>query len=264
MPLAKLTLGYDGTDFFGSQSQVQGRTVQSELELAIRTVTGTDVRIALAGRTDRGVHAVGQIASGEIPWRRSPPELRTSLNAVSSPDLVVSEVEWADEGFHARFSARWREYRYRLVISDVQPVLSRRTTWWRREPIDSEFANAACRKLVGTHSFGSFASGGWSQTLRPDQLERTVYQCEWVDTQATESPVGAYGELRIVANGFMPQMVRNITGAVVEVASGLRPVSWIEELLDAGDRRAMGSGAPPHGLILWQVGYTEYDNGSQA
>jgi len=264
VPLAKITLGYDGTDFFGSQSQVQGRTVQSELEQAVRTITGTDVRMALAGRTDRGVHAVGQVASGEIPWRGSPDDLRTSLNAVSSPDLVVSEVDWADGEFHARFSARWREYRYRLVICDVQPVLSRRTTWWRRESLDSDLANAACKKLVGMHSFGSFASGGWSQALRRDQLERTVYRCELVATQATESPTGAYSELRIVANGFMPQMVRNIAGAVVEVASGSRPVSWIDELLAAGDRRAMGAGAPAHGLILWQVGYTEYDNGSQA
>jgi tRNA pseudouridine38-40 synthase len=264
VPLAKLTLGYDGTDFFGSQSQIQGRTVQSELERAMRAITGTDVRLAFAGRTDRGVHAVGQVASGEVPWRGTPHQLRKSLNAVSSPDVIVSSVDWAADDFHARFSARWREYRYRVVVDEVQPVLSQRTTWWRQQQIDAEIANAACRKMVGAHSFGSFASGGWSQSLSREQLERTVYQCEWVETRATESPTGAYGELRIVANGFMPQMVRNITGAVVEVASGLRPVSWIEELLTAGDRRLMGAGAPPHGLILWQVGYTEYDNGSQA
>jgi tRNA pseudouridine38-40 synthase len=264
VPLAKMTLGYDGTDFFGSQKQVQGRTVQSELEQAIRKITGTDVRVVLAGRTDRGVHAVGQVASGDIPWGRSPQQLLASLNATSSPDLVLSSVVWADEGFHARFSARWREYRYRLVVSDIQPVLTRRTTWWRRDPIDVDLARAACSMLVGTHSFGSFASGGWSQSLSRDQLERTVHQCTWFETYSSESPIGAFAELRIVANGFMPQMVRNIAGAVVEVASGVRPVSWIEELLEAGDRQAMGSGAPPHGLILWKVGYTEYDNGSQA
>lgn len=264
MPLYRMTLGYDGTDFFGSQVQTQGRTVQSELESAIRQITGTEIRLALAGRTDRGVHAVGQVASGNIPWRGETGKLRSALNAVGPKDIVVSRVDEAEEGFHARFSARWREYRYRLVINDTEPVLTRRYTWWRRAPIDPELASEACKRIMGTHSFGTFASAGWSQALTTAQLERTVFDCRWVATGAAESPEGQYCEMRITAGGFLPQMVRNITAAVVAVASGEAPVSWIDELLVAGDRGALPAGAPPHGLVLWRVGYTEFDYGSEA
>lgn len=264
MPLYRLTLGYDGTDLYGSQVQPQGRTVQGELERAIQTLTGQHVRMAFAGRTDRGVHAIGQVASGEIPWGGSPVELRKSLNGVGPSDIVVSEVAVADPGFHARFSARWREYRYRVVVSQVSPVLLRRYSWWRRTAIDARAAQAACEAFVGTHSFGSFASGGWSQALTAEQLERTIYECRWRHAESDLLQTGDVYELRIVANGFLPQMVRNITSAVVRVGSGEAPASWISDLLVAGDRRAMQAGAPPEGLTLWRVGYTEYDNGSEA
>lgn len=264
MPRYKLTLGYDGTEFFGSQVQPQGRTVQSELEEAIQRITGNHVRLALAGRTDRGVHAVGQVASGDIPWRGSPEDLRSALNAVGPSDITVSEVTEAEAGFHARFSARWREYRYRIAVNDVEPVLTRRYTWWRRSGIDGEPARLACERFVGRHAFGSFAGSGWSKVLTPEQLTRTVFDCQWVETSSGLAPQGSFRELRITAEGFLPQMVRNITAAVVAVGTGEAPVSWIDELLVAGDRGALPAGAPPHGLVLWRVGYTEFDNGSDA
>lgn len=264
MPRYKLTLGYDGTDFYGSQAQTGRRTVQSELEAAIRRVGGGEIRVALAGRTDRGVHAVGQVASGEIDWRGTAGALRSALNAVGPKDIVVSDVEEVPAGFHARYSAYWREYRYRFVRSAVLPVLDRRYVWWRRADLNDELARDACRRLIGRHSFGSFAGSGRSQSETAERLERTVLACEWIETESGLSPFGEYREMRIIADGFLPQMVRNIASAVVTVASGAEPATWIDELLEAGDRRVMREGAPPHGLVLWQVGYTEFDSGCRA
>jgi tRNA pseudouridine38-40 synthase len=263
VPHLKLVIGYDGTDFFGSQAQTGRRTVQSELERALEEI-GSGARLAFAGRTDRGVHAVGQVASGAVGWNGTLAKLRSALNAVGPDDLLVSSVEAAEPGFHARYSAKWREYRYRLVVADVEPVLTRRSTWWRRDDLQYEAASDACQRLLGKHQFGSFASGGKSQELADEQLERTILACEWREIAENLSPIGLYRELRIVADGFLPQMVRNITGAVIEVASGNRDATWIEDLLEANDRRAMGEGAPAHGLVLWQVGYSEFGSGCQA
>ncbi len=264
MPFYKLTFGYDGTEFYGSQAQTGRRTVQSELEAAIERVGGGPSRLAFAGRTDRGVHAVGQVASGEINWSDTPERLRSALNAVGPRDIVISNVEIVDSDFHARFSARWREYRYRIVVADVPPVLSRRYAWWRRDKLDEALAQEACQRLIGRHGFGSFASHGLSQSWPAEKLERTVLDCRWQGSDDATSPHGQFWELRIVATGFLPQMVRNITGAVVQVAAGAQPVEWIDELLLAGDRRVLKDGAPPHGLVLWQVGYTEFVSGCQA
>ncbi len=264
MPHFRLTLGYDGTDFFGSQAQVSGRTVQSELEEAVYRLTGERIRLAFAGRTDRGVHAIGQVASGLIDWQGSGERLRSALNAVGPDDIVVSAVDPVEPQFHARYSARWREYRYRVVVAETEPVLNRRYVWWRRQAIDPELASRACNRLVGRHSFGSFAGMGRSRSLTREQLQRTVFHCDWDEPETGGLVQGHLGELRIVADGFLPQMVRNITAAVVLVGSGERPVEWIDEVLAAGDRRVLPAGAPPHGLVLWRVGYEEFDTGPGA
>src|SRR5687768_7837181 len=119
----RITLGYDGTDFFGSQSQSARRTVQCELESFLQRVSPGSGRTVFAGRTDRGVHAVGQVASVDVRWRRTDVELRDALNAVAPSDLVICEVKTVDETFHARFDAVSREYRYRMVTGSVPPIL---------------------------------------------------------------------------------------------------------------------------------------------
>lgn len=260
----KLVVGYDGTDFYGSQAQSGRRTVQSELERAFEEIQAGTTRLAFAGRTDRGVHAVGQVASADVTWAGTLEGLRTALNAVGPHDMSVSGVVTAGSDFHARFSAQWREYRYRVVVADVEPVLTRRTAWWRRDELRDDLARAACARFLGRHRFGSFASAGKSQSLTAEQLERTIFACEWREIEEYLSPSGRYCELRIVADGFLPQMVRNITGAVVQVASGSRKEMWIDELIEANNRRMMSEGAPAHGLVLWQVGYSEFGNGCQA
>lgn len=258
----RLTIAYDGTCFHGSQRQRDARTVQGELERGLERVTTSYSDLALAGRTDRGVHALGQVATVDIEWSRSLIDLRTAINAVTEDDLQVVEVGSAPADLHARYSARWREYRYRIVEAEVLPVLGRRYVWWRRDELDPELAAAACSRFVGQHQFGTFASLGLSRKLEPDKLSRTVMACEWrlISEDGYEvDGVRRLHELRIVANGFLPQMVRNIASAVHDVARGEQPVDWVESLIGANDRRALGKPAPSQGLTLWRVGYEDYN-----
>lgn len=252
MRRARLTLGYDGTDFVGSQAQPGQRTVQGVLDEAIARIAPGSGSTAFAGRTDRGVHALGQVVSVDLTWNDDANRCRYALNAVLPRDLVVSAVEWMRPAFHARFDAAWREYRYRILVAPAPSVFERRYTWWRRRDVDQDLAAAAAARLVGTNQFGSFAGSGKSQSLDPQKLTRTVRRSEWLAECA-----GAIvrHEFRIEATGFLPRMVRNITAALVEVGAERRPVEWIDELLAANDRRALGEAAPPEGLTLWRVRY---------
>lgn len=260
MRCARIVLGYDGTEFFGSQTQSGVRTVQSDLQRAIERVAPGSGSCVLAGRTDRGVHAIGQVASADVRWSRRASELRSSLDAVSPVDLVIKDVDWAAPSFHARFDARWREYRYRIVVCDEPPVLDARYVWWRRRAIDDSLANRAARQFAGEHSFGAFAGRGWSRTHAPEALVRVVKRCDWQRVDLWENGSHRVEHvLRIVANGFLPQMVRNIVSAVVSVGTGERSSEWIADLLEAGDRGRLGDAAPPHGLTLWRVSYDEQD-----
>jgi len=252
MRRVRITLGYDGTDFIGSQSQPGQRTVQDELERLLDRLTERSGRTAFAGRTDRGVHAVGQVASVDLGWRGSDDALRDAINALAPVDLVVTSVETVADTFHARYDAVEREYRYRVVVDDVPPVLDRRYVWWRRSGLDVERCQDACHRFVGQHAFGTFAGNGKSQSLDATRLERHVTVCEWRERYG-----GRHHELRIVANGFLPQMVRNIVGAVVRVGTGAASPEWINELIAANDRRVLGEAAPPQGLALWRVGYED-------
>ena len=254
MRRVRITLGYDGTEFFGSQSQPGRRTVQSELEQILRRLSPRTERTVFAGRTDRGVHAVGQVVSADVAWRGTDGDLRGALNAIGPADLTVVDVESVADTFHARYDALSREYRYRIVVSDVPPVLERRYVWWRRAEIDAERCASACCRLVGDHHFGTFAGSGRSQSHEADALVRHVSRCEWI-----ASNDGLRHELRVVANGFLPQMVRNIVGAVVQVGTDRQEPEWIDALIAANDRRVLGDAAPPQGLALWRVRYADDD-----
>ena len=263
-----LLVGYDGTEFHGSQAQPGARTVQGELERVLQQVARGSGRLAFAGRTDRGVHAVGQVATGDIAWDSSAEALRDALNALAPPDIAVGRVWEVPREFHARFSAIGREYRYAVQVAPAPPALERRYVWWRRTPLDADLAQAACARLLGTHAFGSFAGAGRSQRRDASQLTRTVRVSEWSAAETAGSPARvAVGEtrhtFRMSADGFLPQMVRNIVGAICQVAEGRRPVEWIDELLAANDRRAYGEAAPPHGLVFWQALYDNSDTGCE-
>lgn len=258
----KLTIAYDGTGFYGSQRQKNGRSVQEDLEAALFRLNGKATRVDLAGRTDAGVHAVGQVAS--VPDERpgmSGERMMRAINAHLADDLAVVRVERRDAGFHARYDARWREYRYRIWWGAPQP-LQRLRAWQRSSALDLAAMSAAARVLKGPIDLASFAGNGVGvprETAPAGRgTVRTIHLC-------TVRPIGSWwgsspdagegAELRIVADGFLPQAVRTITSALVDIGRGARTPEWLGHLIDAGDRRLGPQTAPPHGLILWRVGY---------
>lgn len=255
-----MSVSYDGTDFAGSQVQPNVRTVQGELQSAIDRLGCLNDNLAFAGRTDRGVHAVGQVVSVDIGWHDDWDDLRTALNAVLPRDVSVLSISTAPDRFHARFDARWREYRYRIIEADAPPILDRRFALWRREELDAKLAQGACEIIVGSRPMGTFAGSGKSRELSAEELTRTIFECGWFSADCPErnrhpaAPRRTH-ELRIVADGFLPNMVRNIVGTVMTVARGDRDREWVQSVIGANDRRAIGAPAPPEGLLFWRVGY---------
>lgn len=264
MPSFRLTLSYDGTDFAGSQVQPNQRTVQGELERALAALGTTRCRTTFAGRTDRGVHAVGQVVAVQLPaWRASAADLGKALNARLPADVTATGASWCEDAFNPRFDAIWREYRYWIAPGVISPFL-RRYAWTPRAGLDAALVAEAAHNLVGTHDFASFAGGGegvpWSdRATRRRGTIRSMLRCDCRIVQVRSGPAGSRTvpvlELRAAADGFLPRMVRNIVGALVEVGQGRREPSWIGEILAARDRRAGSVVAPPEGLTLWRVGF---------
>ena len=264
MPSFRLTIEYDGTDFAGSQIQPWQRTVQGELERALRQACGTPTRTIFAGRTDRGVHAVGQVVAARLPvWRHSADVLAKALRAHLPPDLAVVDVAACHEAFHPRFDARWREYRYAIAPGSLSPFVQR-YAWTPRAAVSASAVAEGAARLEGTRDFASFAGGGegvpWSaRATRPHGTTRTVLHCDCREIAITMGPAGGRATpllvVRVAADGFLPQMVRGIVAALVEVGQGRRSLEWIDELLMARDRRAGPMVAPARGLTLHHVGY---------
>lgn len=261
----KLTVAYDGSRVWGSQRQAGRLTVQGILEEALTQLAGRPVAAALAGRTDRGVHAAGQVASCDDIRPEMPPEaIRRALEPNLGDAVAVVEVERVGAGFHARFDATWREYRYRIWAGPRSPLIERHA-WHRRKPLDlADMADGAAR-LVGTHDFASFVAGGegvpWSERQRRRRgTIRTVRHCAVREVEAwwpSGSLAGQGIEVRVVADGFLPRMVRGFVGALGEIGRGANEPAWIDYLLERADRRVGPQSAPPEGLVLWRIGYGE-------
>jgi tRNA pseudouridine38-40 synthase len=264
MPRFRLTLAYDGTSFAGSQIQPYQRTVQSELEGVVGAIAGTPVRTVFAGRTDRGVHAVGQVAAVTLPgWGGTPLDLRRAINARLPVDIGATEAAICAESFSPRYDAVWREYRYWIASAVVSPFLSR-YAWTRRTELDVEAVGAGTRQLVGTHDFATFAGGGegvpWSRRAAARRgTTRTILRCGCREVRPRIGPgsdqFATVLEVRVAADGFLPHMVRNIVGALMQVGQGHRHPEWIAELLAGRDRRFGPVAAPPQGLTLVRVGF---------
>lgn len=236
---------YDGTRFFGFQAQAIERTVQGEIERALSTVTGLPSRISGAGRTDRGVHAQGQVISFETEWKHELVDLQRALNAVLAADVAIVEMGWAGPDFHPRFSARSRTYRYTLLNQTWRSPMAARTAWLIVRPLDSERMSLASRCLVGRHDFATFG-----RPLRGENTERTVLRAEW----QVQWPFLVF---EIEADAFLNRMVRSIVGALVLVGWGLESPESFEGLLRARDRSQIRVVAPARGLCLVRVDYPE-------
>jgi tRNA pseudouridine38-40 synthase len=258
----KLTIAYDGTGFRGSQRQRNGRSVQQDLEDAFSGLNGQKTEVVLAGRTDSGVHAVGQVASvaDERPGM-SDTRMMQAINAHLADDLAVVGCERREASFHARYDARWREYRYRIWWGAPQP-LQRFRAWQRTSALDLAAMAAGAALLKGPVDLASFAGNGvgveGGTPVGTRGTVRTIHHCSirgigpWWGS-APDAGDGA--ELRIVADGFLPHSVRTIASALVEIGRARRTPEWLDHLINAGDRRLGPQTAPPHGLILWRVGY---------
>jgi tRNA pseudouridine38-40 synthase len=261
----KLVLSYDGAGFAGSQRQPGRRTVQGELERALFTLAaGTvyEVPVVLAGRTDAGVHAAGQVASAaDIRPDLDEARLVRAINAQLEPDCAVISVERMVATFHARYDAKWREYRFRIWAGPAQPLVRDRT-WQRRGGLDPDRMAVAAARLIGRHDFASFAGGGegmpWSprhQTVRGTTRTVMISEIRPIEPWWAGRLNGTLIEYRIVADGFLPRMVRNIAGALVSIGQGRQASDWIDALLEGRNRTLAAETAPPQGLTLWRVGY---------
>lgn len=259
----KLTLAYDGTGFQGSQRQMNGRSVQEDLENALSRLNGQAMDVVLAGRTDAGVHAIGQVASvADMRPAMSDERMVRAINAHLADDVSVVRCERQPGAFHARFDATWREYRYRIWWGTPQPLLRHRV-WQRIAPLDVDAMNEGAAALSGPVDLASFAGMGQGVPASPVRQTtrgtvRTIHHCSVREVGpwwgiAPEAGTGV--EIRILADGFLPHSVRTIASALAEIGQGRRPRNWIDQLIETADRRSGPQTAPPHGLVLWRVGY---------
>lgn len=238
----KLVLEYEGTDFAGWQIQPRERTVQGEVNRALSTVLREEIRVQGAGRTDAGVHALGQVASLEASADVAA-ELR-SVNGVLPGDVVVREAKPAPEGFHARFDAVRRHYRYRLRTAPS--AIERRTSLAVSPAPSVERMQEAAARLQGRHDFASFGT-----ELEPGESTECFVE------RVAIMPEGSMLSVEVSANRFLRKMVRTLVGTLLEVGWGKRPPEWVDEVIEARDRRVAGPVIASRGLFLVAVDYPD-------
>jgi tRNA pseudouridine38-40 synthase len=240
----KVVLEYDGSEFGGWQQQARGRTVEAVVKKALRELTGKEHTVYAAGRTDAGAHAEGQVVSFQLKGQIAPQRLVAALNAKLPKDVAALSAEVVADDFHARYSARWRRYRYRFLDRPARPALDRDRCWHVRGKLDVAAMSRAAEALAGKHDWTSFCSASEPAASRVREMR-----------SAKVARKGGFVELELVAEGFLRGLVRGIAGALAEVGSGRRPPEWVGDLLGARDRRRAPKTAPAGGLTLVEVIY---------
>jgi tRNA pseudouridine38-40 synthase len=235
---------YDGTDYFGFQVQAAQPTIQGTLEETLGRLTGTSPRLRYAGRTDTGVHALGQVIAADLSWQHSLADLERACNALLPPAIAVRHVELVEsQGFHPRFSARSRIYRYTVWVAPWRSPLHQRYAHHEPRPLDLSVMNAAAATLVGAHDFATFG-----QPTQGDSTVRKVHRATW-----RADDLRLYFEVE--GNAFLRRMVRTMVGTLLEVGRGERPVASVAEMLAMRDRSLAAAPAPACGLCLVAVKY---------
>jgi tRNA pseudouridine38-40 synthase len=255
----QLTLAYDGTDFFGSQRQAKSRTVQGELEKALLKLGWNGRSVILAGRTDTGVHATGQVASVDLDWSHSDGDLVRALNAVLPADMSVKEARMVPAKFHPRFDARSRRYCYKLFCQPVRDPIRERFAWRVWPVVDADILANAAKFFHGSHDFSAFGS----PTTSKGGTVRMVMKAEWTQVKQDE------WHFEVQANAFLYRMVRRLVFVQVTIAQGKLSAEAIARSLaqqaKAGSRTEITAGlAPAHGLMLVEVMYPDIESIGQS
>lgn len=243
---ARAVIEYDGTDFAGSQRQPNARTVQGVLEESLNRLTGERITVRLAGRTDAGVHATGQVAAfclsgeGRFGWG----ELQRRLNAILPPDLAIRSLRSASPGFDPRRDARWRVYRYRIRMAGSRRPAGRHRTLEIGDRLDVAAMRAAAERLQGERDFAALGSDAHGRTVRHVSQVRVVAR-------------GSEVTVVVTANAFLRRMVRSIVALLLEAGRGRLAPDGVTRLLDASERALDGRAAPARGLTLEKVIYGE-------
>jgi len=244
----QLILEYEGTDFQGWQIQPRGRTVQGVLQEVARAVFKQPVKIIAAGRTDRGVHALGQVAHFAVATRMSAGAVQSAFNAYLPDDVVVRDVREVSSRFHARYSAKAKVYRYTLLTQQWPRPRCRRFVWHYPHAVDVDRLRRAARVLVGEQDFRSFQS---VDPARPERSRDTVRHVYRVDVWRQEACV----HIEVEADGFLYKMMRAMVGTLLEVGRDDDPHKAMRRVLEARDRCRAGPTAPAQGLTLMRVLY---------
>ena len=245
MPRYKLTIEYDGGPYNGFQAQADQPTVQGSLEKAVKAFCGQALRVAAAGRTDTGVHATGQVIGIDLEKDWPAETVRNALNAHLRPEpIVVLQAEVAAQGWHARFSATERRYRYRILNRPSPPGLDQGRVWHVRGELDAGAMHAAAQQLLGAHDFTTFR----------DVACQAKSPVKTLDVASVER-VGEEVVLVFQARSFLHRQVRSMTGSLAEVGLGRWSTEVLKAALDAADRTRCGQVAPSEGLYLTGVSY---------
>jgi len=257
----KLTIEYDGTNYSGWQIQPKLDTIQGIIESKLSIITKAKVNVIGSGRTDTGVHAVGQVANFNTESKMTTDEFISALNTLLPRDIVIKHAEDVDEAFHSRFDAKSRAYEYAILNGKISSSFLYNYTYLISKPINAELMNRACQALIGIHDFSSFASGGdhVNSTIRnvmdaKFKILDSAFQNDgwWLSDIAKNYRLIIF---YIRANAFLRGMVRAIVGTLLEVGMDKIPVGKIKDILEMRDRKCAGPSLPAKGLCLVNVSY---------
>ena len=243
----KMIVQYDGTHFAGFQIQPRDRTVQGEIQKALKIMTkGIEVIIHGSGRTDSGVHAKGQVIHFDYPFMIPAKNMKRALNSLTTDEIFVKEVSIVEDDFHARYNTSGKKYQYRVDLNAIPDPFKRLYTLHHPYPLDMDKLRNALKDLEGEHDFSSFCA---SNSGREDKV-RTVYEASVVKDDFNNELLFTFR-----GNGFLYNMVRIFVGTLLQIANGLRPADEIQRLLEVKDRNEAGPTAKPQGLYLMEVYY---------
>jgi len=243
----KLVIEYDGTNYQGWQVQPKGPTIQGVIEEKLSLITGEEVNLIGSGRTDAGVHALGQVASFKTQSQMDGRSIQRALNSLLPTDIVIKKVEEVEEDFHARKQSKSKIYEYRILNRPIRSAFHRGYAWHIPQKLNLKEMEKAAQSLIGEHDFSSFRSVG---TPMRTSIRRVI-RVEWKRER------DGLVRFEIEANGFLKQMVRAIVGTLIEVGKGKICSEEFRRILESRDRKTAGPTAPAHGLFLKEVKYME-------